>query len=230
MKKILLYLMAAQTTIAFGQTISDHTTLLSKFQSPNASSYSDIWGYAAAGREYAFLGCYEGTSIIDVTDPASPVEVAFISGPHSIWRDIKTHSHYAYVTHDANDNSHPNPGVQIIDLSPLPATAMLAGTYNATIQDGLAHNLYIDDGYAYIAGSRNVGGAHILDLTDPTQPVEVGAWVQNYWHDVIVKNDTLYGSGMFAGTIEIVDGRDKSNLSLISRTFFPDAFTHNIWM
>jgi choice-of-anchor B domain-containing protein len=176
------------------------------------------------------LGCYEGTSIIDVTNPSLPVEVAFISGPYSVWRDIKTHSYYAYVTHDANANQHPNPGVQIIDLSSLPATATLANTYNATIQGGLAHNLYIDDGYAYIAGSRNVGGVHILDLSNPIQPVEVGAWAENYWHDVIVKNDTLYGSAMSVGAIEIVDGRDKANLKLISRTFFPDAFTHNIWM
>jgi hypothetical protein len=35
---------------------------------------------------------------------------------------------------------------------------------------------------------------------------------------------------MSAGAIEIVDGRDKANLQLISRTFFPGAFTHNIWV
>jgi hypothetical protein len=133
-KTLLLCLMAAPTMSALGQTISDNTTLLSKFQSPHASSYSDIWGYAAAGREYALLGCYEGTSIIDVTNPSSPVEVAFITGPHSIWRDIKTHSYYAYVTHDGNDNEPPAPGVQIIDLSSLPATATLVNTYNATIR------------------------------------------------------------------------------------------------
>src|SRR5262245_46787388 len=41
-------------------------------------SYAGMWGYAAPdGREYALLGARDGTSIVDVTDPTSPVEVAF---------------------------------------------------------------------------------------------------------------------------------------------------------
>jgi len=43
--------------------------------------YSDIWGYAAGGREYALMGVAGGTSIIDVTNPAAPVEVDFVPGP-----------------------------------------------------------------------------------------------------------------------------------------------------
>ena len=57
-----------------------------------------------------------------------------------------------------------------------------------------AHNIYIDDrGYAYIFGAnRGVGGAIILDLTDPTQPVEI-ADINNWQvHDGMVKGDTLF--------------------------------------
>jgi len=57
---------------------------------PN-TPYADIWGYAANGREYALMGVTGGTSIIDVTDPANPVEVEFIPGPTAPpyeWRDI----------------------------------------------------------------------------------------------------------------------------------------------
>ena len=66
---------------------------------PNLN-YSDIWGYAAGGREYALMGVTGGTSIIDVTNPAVPVEVSFIPGPLAPpyeWRDIKTHLTYAYI-------------------------------------------------------------------------------------------------------------------------------------
>ena len=57
--------------------------------------YADIWGYAAPdGREYALMGVTGGTVIIDITDPANPVEVEFITGPNAPpyeWRDIKTY-------------------------------------------------------------------------------------------------------------------------------------------
>ena len=213
-----------------GQSLNDNTVLLGRFTRPNTNFYSDVWGYAANNMEFALLGTATGTSIIDVTDPARPKEVAFIPGPRSIWRDIKTHSHYAYVVHDANNDNHPEPGLQIIDLSNLPNSATLVNTYRATLGPGTAHNLYIDDGYAYVAGSYAAGGVHILDLSDPTQPVEVGTWSESYWHDVVVQNDTLYGSAMFIGAIEIVDATDKSNLKLIARKQYPDAFTHNTWI
>ncbi len=227
---ILLTLLSMYPAWASAQSLNFHTQLLGKFARAVPTEYSDIWGYAANGREYALVGTNQGTLIVEVTNPTEPREVAFIPGPLSIWRDIKTHSHYAYVVHDANSNQDPNPGMQIIDLSGLPNTAVLAATYRTGLGPGLAHNIYIDNGFAYLAGSRVAGGVHILDLKNPTAPVEVGTWSENYWHDVVVKNDTLYGSAMLIGAIEIVDGRDKSNLKLISRTHYPDAFTHNIWM
>lgn len=215
---------------AHSQNLNEHATLLGKLAPPRGGAYANIWGYAANGREYALLGCYEGISIIEVTNPSAPVEVVFIRGARSIWREIKTHSHYAYVVHDSNDDGFATPGLQIIDLSQLPATATLANTYNTTLPDGFAHTLYIDNGFAYLHGTRSNRGANILDLSDPINPVEVGGWAQNYWHDSVVKNDTIYGAAMFSGSIEIVDATDKSNLRLISRTFYPNAFAHNLWM
>lgn len=219
---------------AFSQVVNDHTTLLGKLSprpiSGQTTLYSDIWGYSANNHEYAIMGCYEGTSIIDVTDPQHLTEVAFISGPHSIWRDIKTYSHYAYVVHDANDTGDSDPGLQIIDLSNLPNSNLTVTNYNTNFGPGLAHNLYIDDHFAYLTGARNIQGCIILDLTNPTVPVQVGSWTSAYWHDIIVKNDTLYGSAIYGEGIQIVDGTDKSNLKLISQTSYPGVFTHNIWM
>lgn len=199
---------------------------------PN-ESYSDIWGYAANGREYAILGHFLGTSIIDVTDPTNPVEIGFIEGPASWWRDMKTYGHYAYVTHDDNRNSSTDIGVHIIDLSNLPNSVSLAARYTTNIRNGRAHNLYIEGKYLYLAGSRNLANVtynHILDLTVPTLPVEVGGWSGNYWHDIISLNDTLYGSGIYGQGIQIIDAKNKSDLKLISGTTYNNLFTHNIWM
>ena len=63
------------------------------------SDASDIWGYVdGSGNEYAIVGLNNGTSIVDVTDPANPVEIFFEPGMNSIWRDIKTWNNHAYVT------------------------------------------------------------------------------------------------------------------------------------
>lgn len=193
--------------------------------------YTDIWGYAADGREYACLGHREGSFIIDVTDPANPRELAFIEGARSNWRDLKVHGHYLYVVHDGNENSYAEPGMQIIDLSDLPNSASLAATFNENMGgQGLAHNLYIDNGLAYIAGARENSGLIILNLADPLNPSTLTTMKEPYWHDVVVNKGIIFGSAIGKGQIHIVDGSDPENLQDISRTTYPGAFTHNMWM
>jgi len=218
------------------QTFNENATLLGKLAPPRGArdtfKYSDVWGYNAPdGREYAIIGCYDGTAIIEVTDPTKPVERAFIPGPQAfyIWREIRTYSHYAYVTQDLVFNN-PNSGMQIIDLSQLPAAATLVNTYRTNIPNGNAHNLYIDDGYLYLAGINPNPSVVILSLQDPINPVEVSRWGSRYWHDVIVKNDTIYGSAGGSALVDIVDGRNKTNLQLISQAVYPSGYTHNTWM
>ena len=58
----------------------ENVELLSTFK-PSNSDYSDIWGYVDENnREYAILGNYNGTYIIDVTDPQNPEQISFIDG------------------------------------------------------------------------------------------------------------------------------------------------------
>jgi choice-of-anchor B domain-containing protein len=218
------------------QILNENAALLGKLAPPRGGrdsfKYADVWGYNAPdGREYGIIGCYDGTSIIEVTDPGNPVERAFIPGPQSfyIWREIRTHSHYAYVTQDGVSNN-PNHGMQIIDLSQLPAAAALVNTYNSNLPNGTAHNLYIDNGYAYLSGTQTGNSVVILSLENPISPVEVSRWGARYWHDVIVKNDTIYGSAGSSALVDIVDGRNKTNLQLISQAIYPSGYTHNAWM
>src|SRR3989304_6985070 len=75
-------------------------------------AFSSCWGYTAGnGREYALIGVYEGTSIIDITNPSNLVEAAFVRGPSSIYREMKTYLQYAYIVSEGGG------GVQIVDLS-----------------------------------------------------------------------------------------------------------------
>ncbi|HEY6625864.1 MAG TPA: choice-of-anchor B family protein [Ignavibacteriaceae bacterium] len=209
--------------LQFGQNIS----LLGSLNPYPGSSYANIWGYAAGGREYALMGVTGGTTIIDVTAPSTPVEVAFIPGllaPPYEWREIKTHSHYAYVVSEGTGSG---AGMQIIDLSNLPTSASLAATYTATFTR--AHEIFIADGYAYVVGTSQ-GGMHILDLSNPTSPVQAGYYgASGYVHDVHVWNDTAYVSS--ADTYDLVSVSNKSNPQLISQSAaLPGIYAHSGWL
>lgn len=183
---------------------------------------SDIWGYEAPdGHEFALVGGYDGTIIIDVSsNPANPVEAGFVPGAGSIWRDLKVHQHYAYVTNETGN------GLDIIDLSD-PWNPILVGQY---LGFWTAHNIYIDDGYAYIAGSNlDSGGIRILDLSNPTQPVEVGSWEITYIHDLYVKNNIVYAAGIEADKAYILDVTDKGNIQGLA-TIYDIPHSHATWV
>ncbi|MBC8172959.1 MAG: hypothetical protein H7X71_03540, partial [Chitinophagales bacterium] len=81
-------------------------------QLPYDDQLSNLVGWSdGAGNEYAIVGTYDGTSIVDVTDPTDPVEVQFIDGNNSIWREVRTWSNFAYVVTESGG------GLLCIDLS-----------------------------------------------------------------------------------------------------------------
>jgi len=204
---------------------SNNVELLSQLN-PIRRPYSDIWGYTdSQDREYVLMGELTGTIIVEVTDPRNPGNVILIPGPSTPWRDFKTFSHYAYVISEARGTGR---GLQIIDLSNLPASAQLVTTYSTTVTN--AHNLYIDDGYAYVVGTQNAnGGIHILDLSNPESPVEVGVFSRNYVHDVFVRDNIAYASALDDG-LQIIDVSNKSNPTIITSIRYANSVTHNAWL
>jgi choice-of-anchor B domain-containing protein len=127
------------------------------YQSLHGANLNDVWGYVdELGNEYAIVGTSKGTSIVDVTIPSNPVEVFWLPGTESIWRDPCVYGNYAYVTTEAED------GLQIIDLTPLPQSTNLTSTLytgpaNSTWQS--AHTCFIDEnGFAYIFGANRGNG------------------------------------------------------------------------
>lgn len=200
------------------------------------SELNDIWGYVdETGVEYALVGTRTGTSIVSLANPAVPVELLFIPGAQSVWRDLKTWGDYAYVTTDQGAD-----GLLIIDLGPLP-TGTPTFTFwkpNLTVNgvtDQLfkAHNLYIDEnGYCYIAGSNiNNGETFILDVnTVPTNPIYRGATTAVYAHDAYARGDTLWTSDILAGHFSVHDVSDKTNPVLLATQTTPRNFAHNAWI
>ncbi len=192
---------------------------------------SDVWGYVADdGSEYAIMGDIEGVSIVAV--PSLDV-VARVPGPteraHWYWRDIKTYQNYAYVVSEAYGHSE---GLQIIDLSGLPARAVEVGVYRGGNDELVSsHNLSIDTeaGHAYVLNS-NGSAVEIVSLANPTSPEIVGALPVGDVHDIYARGNIVYVAEGRQPTFTVWDTTDKANPVLLSRVTIPAAgYVHNIW-
>lgn len=191
--------------------------------------YSDVWGYAADGREYAIIGSRTKIYFIDVTNPVVPVLIEEF-GPFTAtsWREFKTFSHYAYAVTDGPDAG----GLRIFDLQYLPDTVIQV---RQTIEFFTkCHMPFIDEANArlYCAGTdtRN-NGIIVLDLsTRPDSPGMVinQALPRGYVHDMFVKNNVVYASHGANG-ISQYDCTGNSCSGELSN-FQTGGYNHSSWM
>ena len=206
----------------------------------NFTEGNDIWGWVdpQTEEEYALVGLVDGFSCVNVSNPANPIEEFFIPDLSSTWRDVKTWGNYAYVTTEANA------GLLIVDLNDMTGNTYWHVTQfnnpidNISTSFTASHNLYIDEnGICYIFGaSSNNGsnpsdGAIFLDVnSNPTNPIFLGSWDDEYIHDGMTRGDTLYAGCIYTGDLHIIDVSNKSNPTTIGTHPTPNAFTHNAWV
>jgi len=192
--------------------------------------YSGSWAYIdSLGNEYALIGARTGLAAYSIDDTASN-ELGFIPGPHSNWREITVVDKHAYVT---TEGSGEGEGLQIVDLSYLPDSLHLRGTYSETFTRGhiLQRDIYTNEPYIYINGTTATEGVHILDVSNPDTLVEVGLYQPGYYiHDCHVKNNLIYACAFNNATVDIVDVSDKTNPTLIQTIVDPGANTHSCWL
>ena len=228
------------------------------------TSASNLWGFVDLDdqREYAVVGTRNGTMIYDVTDPEAPDEVGFIAGNNSPWREVKVfqlpnpaggrHLAYAYITTEAASS-----GLQIIDLTDLPASVSLANT----LRDfGRSHTLYISNvdyatnaalpgqqAFLYVAGTDVSGGAfRIYSLADPENPALVTGPPagSGYMHDstsmLLTDSRTTQCANAHnpcevlvdfnENTVDLWDVTDKAAPARLSSTTYPTAtYVHSGW-
>src|SRR3954464_2358427 len=66
---------------------------------PFSTSCAGVWHYVdSLGNEYALIGAGNGVAIVDVTNPVNPVLKFTVPAASSLWRELKTYSHYCYAT------------------------------------------------------------------------------------------------------------------------------------
>jgi len=195
------------------------------------ASYSALWGYTAPdGREYAILGCFNGTSFVDITDTNNIREADFLNLPPevfgSIVREMKTYSHYAYIISEAFGSK-----IQIVDLQYLPDSIRYVGL--SDIPDHLTtHTISQWGPYLYLNGGNTdlTSGIAVIDLSNPEIPILRGKWNDLYVHDSRIINDTIWACNIYQGKISIIDARNKDSLKNIRSWIHNPSpnFPHNI--
>ena len=161
--------------------------------SANANS---CWGYVFPnGHEYAIIGLNTGTAFVNITNPAAASLTAFMPGPTSLWRDVRTHGLYCYAASEGGS------GIQVFNISRLDSEGIvgLTSTILAPATTTAAtHTLAIDNasGYLYRAGGGS-SGLRIYNLNNtPGTPEYVGQWSNIYIHECQV---VKYTTGIYAG-------------------------------
>jgi hypothetical protein len=102
MKKFLL---AAFLAVVAMNSYAQLNISLASNLSINGQALANIGGYVdSLNNEYALVGNYDGLSIVNVTNPASPFIAFDVPGTPSEWREVKTWGKYAYVTTEGGSN------------------------------------------------------------------------------------------------------------------------------
>ena len=227
----------------------DLRSLMSKTELGGGDTYlNDIWGWTdlTTGTEVAIVGRENGTSFVDISDPADPQLMGFLpssNGGVGDWRDIKVYQDHAYIVADgAGNNTH---GLQIFDLRTLSGITPGSTLSETATHTGFgnAHNIAIneDSGFAYVVGANQCsGGLYMLDISTPANPQFAGCFSEDgYTHDaqcvVYQGPDTrFFGQEICVAynedTLTVVDVTTKSNPVMLSRTPYPGAqYTHQGW-
>ena len=212
---------------------------------PGASfdaGYSACWSYIHGdGREYAAIGATNGTAIYNVTDPYAVYRVAYVPGPNSPWREMKSYRNWIYIV---TEGSGAGTGLQIVRMTN-PEAPVLAATYTTNFVT--AHTVSIDTARALLIcnGTRNPlpgGGAQatgmrILSIANPEAPVEVGWWPGGslpvssalYVHDCVPVGNRIFAASINSGIQRVLDFTNPAAVTEIRSWTYPGAFTHNCW-
>jgi choice-of-anchor B domain-containing protein len=227
--RLVLILVALFASMPVSAQDSRNVTLLSHmnlYPLPNKDwSYSTVWSYVHSdGREYAFLAAVSGVSIVRLTDPAHPVEVAFINLRDSGWHEFRQYGNRMYAVTEVGNGYPATCGLEIINMEDPDRPKKVS--YNSNIM--WAHSLEIDTarGYLYAAGAD--GGMHIYSLANPDQPVEIAIY-RFYVHDIHLRGNLGFASLIYDGAEHVLDLTNPASPVLLAEFNSPLFATHSAW-
>ncbi len=200
----------------------------------------DVWVFEGVdGRDYAYIGTffYDWMKVWDVTDPGAPVLTDSLQLDARRINDVKIHDNNRLGIVTREGASSRRNGMVLLDLS-TPAHPTILSEYTETLTGGV-HNVWIQSDldlvYAVHNGTRAV---HVIDISDPSEPHEVGRWgidnEQRSLHDVIVQDGYAYVSYWDDGVVTLdvgagTHGGTPTEPAFVSQFKYPIGNTHVAW-
>ena len=199
----------------------------------------DTWVFEGVnGRDYAYVGTfmYDWMKVWDVTDPSSPVLTDSVQLDARRINDVKIHENNRIGILTREGASDRRNGIVILDLSE-PAHPLIISEYKRTVPGGV-HNVWIEGDLVYAVhnGTRDI---HIIDISDPAAPDEIGRWGlppsdNKSLHDVIVQDGYAYLSYWDDGAVMLdvgagTHGGTPAEPAFVSRYKYPIGNTHTAW-
>ncbi len=163
---------------------------------PMGQATTDLWVFPGLdGRDYVYTGTYHGNLMYawDVTDPATPTIVDSVSFDGRRVNDVKINSARTIAIVTSEHAANRRDGLTVLDISD-PAHPTRLSHYSEGLTGGV-HNTWIvgDLVYAVHYGTRAL---HIIDISDPESPAEVGRWqldnADRFLHDVMIQDGLAY--------------------------------------
>ncbi|HUG01152.1 MAG TPA: hypothetical protein VML95_04780 [Longimicrobiales bacterium] len=200
----------------------------------------DTWVFEGVdGRDYAYIGTFlhDWMKVWDVSDPAGPVLVDSMQLDARRINDVKIHPNNRIGILTREGASSRRNGVVVLDLS-RPARPRILSEYTETVSGGV-HNVWIrgDEDLVY-ACHNGTGDLHIIDISDPGSPREVGRWGLDRpfktLHDVIVQDGYAYLSYWDDGVVVLdvgagTHGGTPTAPAFVSQYSYPQGNTHVAW-
>jgi len=201
----------------------------------------DTWAFEGAdGRDYAYIGTFmhDWAKVFDITDPANPVLTDSIQLDARRINDVKIHPNGRVGILTREQASNRRNGIVILDLA-TPAHPRIISEYTETVTGGV-HNVWVrGDADLVYACHNGTGDIHIIDISDPTNPREVGRWGPDTTgpktlHDVIVQDGYAYASYWDDGVITLdvgagTHGGTPTRPAFVSQFKYPEGNTHTAW-
>jgi choice-of-anchor B domain-containing protein len=200
--------------------------------------YSSCWSYVHSdGREYAFELAKSGASVVRLTDPQHPVEVAFFNLVNSDWHEGRQYRNWFYITTESRDAGRAITGLTIVNMAD-PDHPRLVSSYHSDLAS--AHTIDIDlaRGLLYAAGATGSSGqgTYVYSLADPENPALLAVYgdaFPNYIHTIHVTGTRGYASMPILGVVRILDLTDPAHATTIAEFKTPagsnHGLTHSSW-
>ncbi len=200
-------------------------------QGVNADTYtSDLWPQ----NRFVYVGTHQANRLLtyDVSDPASPVLTDTQEFDARVVNDVKVNEAGTVLVATREGAADRRNGILVFSLDD-PASPRLISEYTETLTAGV-HNVFWVGELVYTVND-GTGDMHIIDLTDPSAPSEVGRWgldvAGRSLHDVWVQEGVAYLSYLGDGLV-ILDvggaglGGTPTEPVEVSRIFYPGGPTH----